>query len=126
MSEEAFFEKMQDLYEKMKRVHSNTIKVIVLVSGIIATFMCVIIVQSYATTKQTEKVTGKLEMIDATQVVMNQLDEYRQAVLDKKIEETKADLQRQLDLLMRDRKMVERGLLIDEQGRVNNSIPRAQ
>jgi len=116
MSEQDFFEKMEALYNKNKKLHKSTIRVVVIVAGIVVTFGGIVLVQGFETTKAAAELTSKVQMVSDTQTLMYDLNEGKFEDVNRQIDDVKKtqtankeELQRQLDLIMRDRKLTYRG-----------------
>lgn len=108
--ESEFLKQVNAVYLKMKKLHKNTIATMVIISGIIVTFGVVVLVQGFETTKISSEANTNLKMVSETQTLMYEVFNTQISDVKAKATEDKSDLQRQLDLIMRDRKIIERGV----------------
>ena len=113
-----FLRQMYAILAKVKRFHRTTVWVVGISATLIVTFGCVILVQGFETTKNSVQAIEKMESLTQTQDVMFQVFNNQFGDLKATDKTNKDDLQRQLDFLMKDRKLVERGLTIDESGKI--------
>jgi len=117
--ETEFLRQMYAILAKVKRFHRTTVWIVGICSGIIVTFGCVVLAQGFETTKTSIQAIEKMETLTQTQDVMFQVFNNQFGDLKETDKTNKEDLQRQLDFLMKDRKLVERGITIDESGKIN-------
>jgi hypothetical protein len=118
MSEEQseFLRELYSILKKVKAYHLNTVRVVTICAGIVVTFGGIMIVQGFATSREAASVTKQMEMVSRAQTLMYEVMNGRMNDLDVKVEQAKqytreqrAELQRQLDFIMKDRKLVDRG-----------------
>jgi hypothetical protein len=113
---EEWYKKIEALYSQAEQIYSNIKKVIISVAAIIVTFGGVLIVQGFITARESAALTSKFQQLSETQMIMKELSDIRERDYNDKIngvkenvKSTKEELQRQLDLLMKDRKLTYRG-----------------
>jgi len=115
-----FLQKMEALYNKMKKTSHNVMVIIKVSVGIIVTVGGIVIAQGFSTSRESSKAVTALKSVSDTQTLMyevfnTQISDIKAKASEDKmelknnIESSKSELQRQLDLIMKDRKLTERG-----------------
>jgi len=118
--ETEFLQRIEAIHAKMKKTSRNVIIVIKIAVGIIVTIGGIVIVQGFATSRESSKAVTALKSVSDTQTLMyevfnTQISDIKAKASEDKtelknnIETSKSELQRQLDLIMKDRKLTERG-----------------
>jgi hypothetical protein len=118
--ESLFVTEMKAILEKVRSYHRNTVKVVFACVTVVVTVGCLVIAQGFKTSRDSARATSELKQVSETQTLMyevfnTQISDVKARATENKIElngkiiENKADLQRQLDMIMKDRKIVERG-----------------
>jgi len=115
-NESEFVKEMYEILSKVRKYHLNTRWVVGVSSGIVIAFGVLVIGQGYTNSREsakaitnTENLAKEIKMISETQTKTYELNQWQFGVMGEKADADKLELQRQLDLIMKDRKLVERG-----------------